>query len=129
MVALSVSSSRTDWSFSIVSPALTRTRRTAPAEMVSPSSGSVKSVGNRSLSSLLVAACSLLVARCQVHKPGPRSASNPYQRQHLAPTTSNQQLHESHPHDVAGLLFSGLMLCALIASATTDASIRPSRAS
>ena len=44
IVALSVSSSRTGWSLASVSPALTSTRRTSPAAMFSPSSGSVKSV-------------------------------------------------------------------------------------
>src|SRR5438093_4866261 len=46
MVALSVSSSITGWSLAIVSPGLTRIRRTSPLAMFSPSSGSVKSVTN-----------------------------------------------------------------------------------
>src|SRR5262249_55448909 len=40
----SVSSSRTGWSCAIVSPGLTRTRRTSPAVTFSPSSGSLKSI-------------------------------------------------------------------------------------
>src|SRR5262249_54469218 len=44
IVALSVSSSRTAWSFAIVSPGETSTRTTSPAVTLSPSSRSVKAV-------------------------------------------------------------------------------------
>src|SRR5688572_13183583 len=47
IVALSVSSSRRGWSFSIRSPTLTRTRTTSPFSTFSPSSGSVNSTGIR----------------------------------------------------------------------------------
>src|SRR5229473_6432997 len=49
IVALSVSSSRTDCSFATVSPGLTRTRSTSPLVTFSPSSGSLKSVGTKNL--------------------------------------------------------------------------------
>src|SRR5437867_1894203 len=44
IVALSVSSSSTAWSFASASPGLTSTRRTSPVVMFSPSSGRVNSV-------------------------------------------------------------------------------------
>ncbi len=43
IVALSVSSSRTGWSFAIASPGFTRMRTTSPAVTFSPSSGRMKS--------------------------------------------------------------------------------------
>src|SRR5262245_36344020 len=43
-VALSVSNSTTGWSFSIVSPTFTSTRRTSPVVTFSPSSGTLNSV-------------------------------------------------------------------------------------
>ncbi len=46
IVALSVSSSRTGWSFLIASPGFTITRRTSPPSMFSPSSGNFMSVAS-----------------------------------------------------------------------------------